>query len=86
MSTMNPKMGDIVLVRTPLSYNGSQVHPAIVTHAWGAPHGEGCAYLNVKVLPDCGSPHDETSIVFYESKEAGEAGMNPTRFAFPKEA
>jgi hypothetical protein len=69
-------MGRIVIVRTPTSFNGSNEHPAIITHAWRDD------YANVKVLPDCGAPYDDTSITIYQTKEEGEKSNSPNHFAF----
>lgn len=53
----SPYLGMPVLHRTQdkaRQYNGSDIHPAVITHVWPA-----C--VNVKVLPDCGPPYDATS-------------------------
>lgn len=53
----SPYLGMTVLFRTQdegRRYNGSDVHPAIITHVWS-----GC--VNLKVIPDCGAPYDATS-------------------------
>jgi len=69
-------MGRMVIVRTPSPFNNSHFHPGIITHAWKDD------YINVKVLPDCGAPYDETSVYLYQTKEEGEKSKNPTRFAY----
>lgn len=73
---MKASIGRIVVVRTPSQFNGSNLHPGIITHAWRDD------YVNVKVLPDCGAPYDETSINVFQTQGEGEASASPTRFAF----
>ena len=73
---MKASIGRIVLVRTPSLFNGSNIHPGIITHAFTG------NYVNVKVLPDCSLSYDETSLTVYATREEGEAGSSPTRFAF----
>ncbi len=72
---MKASIGRIVIVRTPSEFNGSHFHPGIITHAWTD------TMVNVKVLPDCGAPYDETSIYLHATPEEGAAGPSPTRFA-----
>lgn len=74
------RVGDVVLVRTPSEFNGSNVHPGVVTHVWS--QGASAAYANVKVLPDCGAPYDETSVNVHETQMEGEARASPARYAF----
>lgn len=50
------KVGDIVLFRGGVS-NATQVHPAVVTRVWA----QNC--VNLQVLPDCGTPYVETSVM-----------------------
>lgn len=55
-----PKVGAIVIFHQPEGEdsmgNGARKHPAIITRVWGPD----C--VNVKVLPDCGSVVDRTSV------------------------
>lgn len=69
-------IGRIVIVHTQQAFNGSHEHPGIITHAWRDD------YVNVKVLPDCGAPYDDTSITLFQTKEEGEKSDNPSRFAY----
>lgn len=69
-------IGRIVIVRTPSKFNGSNEHPGIITCAHNA------GYANVKVLPDCGAPYDETSLSIYQTREEGEKSCSPERFGF----
>lgn len=50
------KVGDVVLFRGGVS-NGTQIHPAMVTRVWA----QNC--VNLLVVPDCGAPYVETSVL-----------------------
>lgn len=49
-------------------FNNHPEQPAVITKVWGT--GPASA-VNVKVLPDCGTPFDACSMFVYESLEAG---------------
>lgn len=70
-----PALGRIVIVRVPQPFNGSNFHPGVITRVWSD------TMVNVKVLPDCGPPYDETSITLHATKEEGETSASPSRFA-----
>jgi hypothetical protein len=68
-SQTHPTIGRVVIFydkNTP--YNGHHEQPAIVTTTWGKTPG---SCVNVKVLPDCSTPFDATSLRVYDSLEAG---------------
>lgn len=58
-------------------FNGHNAQPGVITKDWG-----GC--VNVKVLPDCGTPFDSTSCSFYPSEGAAmEALPSAGRVCYP---
>lgn len=68
MSPNIPTPGRIVMFHSPAAFNGITEHPAVVTRQWGKTPG---SCINVKVLPDCASPFDATSLFIYDSFEDG---------------
>jgi hypothetical protein len=67
--TMKPYVGAIVVVRTTSKFNGTDLHPGIVTRVWSDNDPSDAIGLyscvNIKVLPDCGQPFDQTSTYFF---------------------
>lgn len=68
---MKPFVGAVVVVRTPQQqHNGTNIHPGIITRIWNdvdpAAVSGTFACVNVKVLPDCGQPFDQTSMYFFD--------------------
>lgn len=74
-----PYVGQVVVVRTQSSHNGSVLHPGIVTRVWSDNDpsvARNCfACVNIKVLPDCGTPFDQTSTYLFDREP--DAGMYP---------
>jgi hypothetical protein len=70
------KLGDVILVQTGTSFNGSSVHPAIVNRVWGEPYmhptaGATAQTVNCTALPDCSTtPVVVSSCAVFESEEA----------------
>lgn len=70
---MAPSIGRIVLVQTAETYNGANVHPAIINRVWGDndPAAARGAFVcvNMTVFPDCASPFSMTSVQLFETEE-----------------
>ena len=70
-SNRKPQLGEIVIHRSQIDgckFNGSKDHPAIVTRVWSQ------TGVNLKVLPDCGAPYDQTSQLKIDPANEAEHG------------
>jgi len=82
---MRPSIGRIVLVRTMQWFNGSNVHPAMITRVWMDVDTEtDVAMVNLQVLPDCAPPYCLTSVSLFDTPEQAMAGVGDTAFWPPR--
>lgn len=87
---MKPSIGRIVLVKTTQTFNGSDIHPAIVNRVWStndpAEAKGSFACVNVTVLPDGGAPFSLGSVQLFETEEEATASGSTSTCWWPPRA